>query len=433
MKKTILVVDDHPLIASAFRACFATEFEVLEARNIAEAKEQAMTHKIACSLLDLDLGRNPQGECESGITLVKYFAKNHPDMGVILQTANPDSYVYDPRLVDDIFFKGNDPGVIRRYIYHSLWLRAALSEAHSRIAAIMRKPVSVTPQLEDGDEGRVQRIDITLKDGATTAFAVYVDPDLNPNRVNICPTSTLGCKIGCSTCRSGRRPFKRVLSCKEILSQVLLGLRTYLAKPVLEGHGVLVINICSEGEPLTNLGNCCRAIEILLRARGIKCEFIITTVGLASGLRKFRARYIHLPVTFYWSVVYTNDDNRHLWMPGLIKETLAEQRDELQRIALANGRQITASQFIREGINDRDEDVTHLCELIGGRMFPDGRPIFTVKLQPYVRNGVQITADEVIARYGRKLGSAGLEYRIRPIIGIERRGGCGDTEPNTGW
>jgi len=297
----------------------------------------------------------------------------------------------------------------------------------------MRNPISVTPQLEDSDEGRVQRIDITLEDGSTTAFTMYVDPELNPNRINICPTSTLGCKIGCSTCRSGRRPFKRVLSCKEILSQVLLGMRTYLARPVLEGHGVLVVNICSEGEPLTNLRNCCRAIEVLSRVKGIESEFIITTVGLANGLRKFRAEHIHLPVTFYWSVVYTNDGDRRLWMPGLKKETLAEQRDELQRIAIITGRQITASQFIREGINDRDEDAHHLRLLIGGRMFPDGRPIFTVKLQPYVRNGVQMTSDEVVARYGRKLDEVGLEYRIRPIIGIARRGGCGDTEPNTGW
>ena len=77
------------------------------------------------------------------------------------------------------------------------------------------------------------------------------------NRANLtaCVSSQIGCAVNCSFCATGKRGFIRNLTYKEIIEQVLT---------IQRDTGLKVTNIVfmGQGEPLLNLDNVLKAMEI---------------------------------------------------------------------------------------------------------------------------------------------------------------------------
>lgn len=77
------------------------------------------------------------------------------------------------------------------------------------------------------------------------------------NRANLtaCVSSQVGCAVNCSFCATGKGGFKRNLTYKEIIEQVLT---------IQRDTGLKVTNIVfmGQGEPLLNLDNVLKALEI---------------------------------------------------------------------------------------------------------------------------------------------------------------------------
>ena len=77
------------------------------------------------------------------------------------------------------------------------------------------------------------------------------------NRANLtaCVSSQVGCAVNCSFCATGKRGFIRNLTCQEIIEQVLT---------IQRDTGLKVTNIVfmGQGEPLLNLNNVLKALEI---------------------------------------------------------------------------------------------------------------------------------------------------------------------------
>ena len=102
------------------------------------------------------------------------------------------------------------------------------------------------------------------------------------NRANLtaCVSSQVGCAVNCSFCATGKRGFIRNLTFQEIIEQVLT---------IQRDTGLKVTNIVfmGQGEPLLNLDNVLKALEIFNNDFQIGARRItISTSGIVPQINK---------------------------------------------------------------------------------------------------------------------------------------------------
>ncbi len=94
-------------------------------------------------------------------------------------------------------------------------------------------------------------------------------------RLTLCISTQIGCRMGCKFCLTGYQGFKRNLSPSEILDQILW------AK--MQGYPITNIVIMGMGEPLDNYHNVKKALKILFHEKGISFSHrrvTLSTVGI---------------------------------------------------------------------------------------------------------------------------------------------------------
>ena len=126
-------------------------------------------------------------------------------------------------------------------------------------------------------------------------------------RGTICVSSQVGCSLTCTFCRSGTQKLVKNLSASEILSQIIL------VKDKLKDWGdqKIVSNIVfmGQGEPLVNLKNLKKAIQILKDKKGLNYgnkKITVSTSGIANKITEaaneigtYLALSLHAPNMVY--------------------------------------------------------------------------------------------------------------------------------------
>jgi len=101
----------------------------------------------------------------------------------------------------------------------------------------------------------------------------------------ICISSQVGCKIGCSFCLTAKEGFKRDLSASEIVSQVQ-EIKDDNNIPLNKRVNLVYMGM---GEPLDNLDNVAKAVEIFKDNDGLSIgarRQTISTSGLSNQIKK---------------------------------------------------------------------------------------------------------------------------------------------------
>jgi 23S rRNA (adenine2503-C2)-methyltransferase len=129
------------------------------------------------------------------------------------------------------------------------------------------------------------------------------------DRRTICVSTQVGCAYGCKFCASGLEGFSRNLSANEIVDQLIA---------VERGTGEKIDNIVfmGMGEPLANLENVLRAIQIINAEWGLGIgarHITISTSGLAPQIRKLGEE--HLQIRLAVSLHGATDEVRNRIMP----------------------------------------------------------------------------------------------------------------------
>ncbi len=100
-------------------------------------------------------------------------------------------------------------------------------------------------------------------------------------RNTLCVSSQIGCKMGCLFCMTGKQGFQGNLSSGQIVNQVLsLPEREQLTNIVYMGMG----------EPLDNLENVLKSIEILTADWGLGMSpkrITVSTIGILPAMKTF--------------------------------------------------------------------------------------------------------------------------------------------------
>jgi 23S rRNA (adenine2503-C2)-methyltransferase len=161
--------------------------------------------------------------------------------------------------------------------------------------------------------------------------------------------------MACEFCLTGTFRLKRNLTTAEIVNQVCA---------VRKDADVRNIVFMGMGEPLQNLDNLVRAIEIMLDGNGLQLSnrrITVSTCGLVPEMAELGRR---VTVNLAVSLNATTDELRDRIMPINRRYPLAELLRACRDFPLPSRRKITIEYVMIGGVNDSLDDARRLLRLI---------------------------------------------------------------------
>lgn len=235
------------------------------------------------------------------------------------------------------------------------------------------------------------------------------------NRANLtaCVSSQVGCAVNCSFCATGKGGFKRNLTYKEIIEQVLT---------IQRDTGLKVTNIVfmGQGEPLLNLDNVLKALEIFNEDFQIGARRItISTSGIIPGIKKLAS--LDLQSTLAISLHASNHDLRRELMPIENKYPLSELMPALREYVEKTGRRITVEYILIHGFNDTPQVAKELAYLLRGLKC-------NINLIPYnsvIENDFKKPSSNDIMKFKYLMEHSGKKVTVRLERGADIDAACG--------
>ncbi|MBT8036897.1 MAG: 23S rRNA (adenine(2503)-C(2))-methyltransferase RlmN [Verrucomicrobiae bacterium] len=166
------------------------------------------------------------------------------------------------------------------------------------------------------------------------------------SRKTICVSSQVGCAFGCKFCASGLAGFTRNLTAAEIVGQML-------AVEKQTGESINNIVFMGMGEPLANIKNLIKALEIITSHWGLNIgarSVTVSTSGLAPQIKELAE--FPVPIRLAISLHGATDDVRDLIMPVNKKWPIKELFDSLHQWRLHKKQKISLEYILIEGVND---------------------------------------------------------------------------------
>jgi len=184
----------------------------------------------------------------------------------------------------------------------------------------------------------------------------------DPPRLTLCVSTQVGCKMGCAFCKTAKMGWVRKVSAGEIVDQVcqvnaLIGPKRKITNIVFMGMG----------EPLDNLENTLKAIEILGSPEGLQfshrrltvstCGLVDKLISLGDITKRFRLAV---------SLNAADNETRNRLMPINRKFPIERLLTTCKTISLRNRERITFEYVMLKGVNDRVRDARALIRLFHG-------------------------------------------------------------------
>ena len=235
------------------------------------------------------------------------------------------------------------------------------------------------------------------------------------NRANLtaCVSSQVGCAVNCSFCATGKGGFKRNLTYKEIIEQVLT---------IQRDTGLKVTNIVfmGQGEPLLNLDNVLKALDIFNNDFQIGARRItISTSGIIPGIE--RLSELELQSTLAISLHAPNHDLRRELMPIENRYPINELKKALKNYIEKTGRRITVEYILIHGFNDTSGVAKELAYLLKDLKC-------NVNLIPYnsvIENDYKKPSSNDIMKFKYLLEHSGKKVTVRLERGADIDAACG--------
>jgi 23S rRNA (adenine2503-C2)-methyltransferase len=268
--------------------------------------------------------------------------------------------------------------------------------------------------LEDPD-GTV-KLQISLADGAMIEAALLRD---DRGRQTACISTQAGCPAGCLFCKTGSLGFLRNLEAHEIVEQFLHLRRINPA--------IANVVIMGMGEPLLNLGELRKAVEIIAHPEGLglsKRRITLSTSGIIPGIQEL----IDAGPDLRLAVSLTTADQalREELMPIARANPLPALREVLLRYQEKLGRRITLEAVLLGGVNTRDEDIRGIAAFARGlNAVINLIPWNPVEGMIFRGRPLREPTGAEIARFSRGLALTGLTVTRRYRKGRSVSAACG--------
>ncbi len=270
-----------------------------------------------------------------------------------------------------------------------------------------------------GSEDTTRKFLFRLHDGryVETVF-IPASKGLNgkqSDRKTICVSSQVGCAYGCKFCASGLAGFTRNLTAAEIIGQMMMVEK-------LTGNSINNIVFMGMGEPLANIKNLIKALEVITSHWGLNIgarHITVSTSGLAPAIKKLAE--FPVPIRLAISLHGATDDVRDLIMPVNKKWQIKELFDSLHYWRTFKKQKISLEYILIEGVNDSLEQATILAKRAKGiNAKVNLIPYNTVEGLDWAR-----PSEEVCYAFRDIVADAGINTTLRLEKGHDINAACG--------
>ena len=235
------------------------------------------------------------------------------------------------------------------------------------------------------------------------------------NRANLtaCVSSQVGCAVNCSFCATGKGGFKRNLTYKEIIEQVLT---------IQRDTGLKITNIVfmGQGEPLLNLNNVLKALDIFNNDFQIgQRRITISTSGIIPGIKQLAET--DLQSTLAISLHAPNHELRKKLMPIEKKYPIDKVKQALKDYVEKTGRRVTVEYILIHGFNDTAPVAKELAYLLRDLKC-------NINLIPYnsvIENDYKKPSNGDIMKFKYLLEHSGKKVTVRLERGADIDAACG--------
>ncbi len=312
-------------------------------------------------------------------------------------------------------------------VWHWLYHRGATDfEVMTTMAKGLRAKLAETASLARGDIADMQQsTDGTAKwlvrnvDGALIE-SVHIPED---DRGTLCVSSQVGCTLNCRFCHTGTQAWVRNLGPREIVSQIMIA-RDGLGEWPTPNEGRQITNVVmmGMGEPLYNLDNVGKALQIVMDHEGIsisKRRITLSTAGVVPMMDRCGEE---LDVNLAVSLHAVTDDVRDELVPLNRKYPIAELLEACKRYpGSSNSRRITFEYIMLKGLNDSPADARELVRLLKG--IP--AKINLIPFNPWPGVAYECSDWETIETFSDIIFRAGYSSPIRMPRGRDIMAACG--------
>jgi len=180
---------------------------------------------------------------------------------------------------------------------------------------------------------------------------------MEEGRATLCVSTQVGCAMQCAFCLTGTFGLSRNLNAAEIVNQVCAARARFAVDNIV---------LMGMGEPLHNLDNVVRALEIFYSATGFDYsprKVTLSTAGLVPEMLELGRR---IRVNLAVSLNATTDAVRNELMPVNRRYPLAELMRACRDYPLLPRQRITFEYILIRGVNDSLDDAKRLVKLLHG-------------------------------------------------------------------
>jgi 23S rRNA (adenine2503-C2)-methyltransferase len=231
-------------------------------------------------------------------------------------------------------------------------------------------------------------------------------------RITVCVSSQVGCKMGCLFCFTAKQGFQGQLTAGEIVNQV---------KSIEESEKVSNIVYMGMGEPFDNLDEVLKSLEILTSEWGFAMSprrITVSTIGIIPGMATFLEKSeAHLAVSLH-TPFHTE---RQQLMPVQVAYPIEEVIKEIKSWDLGRQRRISFEYILFEGLNDSPRHVKELARMLSGLRCR----INLIRFHPVPGTPLKSPGEETINRFKEQLNQKGILTTVRASRGQDIYAACG--------
>lgn len=245
------------------------------------------------------------------------------------------------------------------------------------------------------------------------------------DRGAVCVSTQVGCAVGCKFCHTGSQKITRNLTTGEIVGQFMLVKDVYGEWPSsTEGRLVSNIVVMGMGEPLHNVDNVIKALNIITDCDGLavsKRRITLSTSGIVPNISRIAAE---TGVKLAISLHAPNNEKRSQIMPINNRYKIEEILTACQAYQkIVTSRYITFEYLMLDGFNDRTEDAVELIALM--KKYKIGAKFNLIPFNPWPGCSFQPSSNNRVHAFSRQLEQAGFAAPVRTARGQDILAACG--------
>jgi 23S rRNA (adenine2503-C2)-methyltransferase len=311
-----------------------------------------------------------------------------------------------------------------RWIYHygATDFAAMTDIAKEMRAGLAERFVVARPEVAE----RLVSVDGTRKYLIRLAPGVEVEcvyiPDVGRAGA-LCVSSQVGCTLSCTFCHTGTQKLVRNLTSAEIVNQVM-AVKDDLEEWPSGGEDRKLSNIVfmGMGEPLYNLDNVAKAVDVISDGDGISISRRRITVSTSGVVPEIARLGEETSAMLAISLHATNDPLRDELVPINKKYPIAELMDACRAYpGASNARRITFEYVMLKGVNDTDAEARALVKLLKG--VP--AKINLIPFNPWPGTIYECSDWERIEAFSEIVFNAGYASPVRTPRGRDLLAACG--------